>query len=357
MNANDRPSSAAVLRGRYRFVLECFDGDGQLLREVSLDGTHFQRAVYDTCFDGVRKGVLARYDPPAHDDARIEPRFEDASAGGATVSGFRVIVPVDEGGEYARDFHAAYFRCHVLRVRGELARSGELAEDARLQYRVSAVLDDGKTAPRPKRFRLGKPQVCVDIRETPNDEPATAQSWDAPLREDVRVMVDRVVIDDVVNEAREAPDREVGGALLGYIEADPERRDVRVRVTASASGQGTVRSDNASVTFTPETFAQARKLIELRGAGEYVVGWYHSHPFRLCSACDDELAPTCINTKILFFSTDDMQVMEQAFDQPFHVALLAAVEPRVEPFLRHAPVRLFGWRKGELVSRGFEVVE
>jgi hypothetical protein len=39
------------------------------------------------------------------------------------------------------------------------------------------------------------------------------------------------------------------------------------------------------------------------------------------------------------------------------VGLLTAVEPKLERPLGHAPVRLYGWKNGEIVPRGFEVIE
>ena len=61
--------------------------------------------------------------------------------------------------------------------------------------------------------------------------------------------------------------------------------------------------------------------------------------------------------KVLFYSADDEFLMGLTFARPFMVGLLAAVELRLEAALGHAPVRLFGWRDGLVVPRGFEVIE
>ena len=95
-------------------------------------------------------------------------------------------------------------------------------------------------------------------------------------------------------------------------------------------------------------------LAEQRGLGEIIVGWVHSHPFSLCDECPQQAPSECID-KILFFSRDDQFVMQQMFHQPFMIGLLTAIEPRIEAGLGRLPVRLFGWRHGRLVKRGFSV--
>ena len=66
------------------------------------------------------------------------------------------------------------------------------------------------------------------------------------------------------------------------------------------------------------------------------------------------------------FGDDDASVADGAWAisqgypihaQPFMVALQTAIEPKLEQALGHLPVRLYGWRNGEIVPRGFEVIE
>jgi len=60
--------------------------------------------------------------------------------------------------------------------------------------------------------------------------------------------------------------------------------------------------------------------------------------------------------KVMFYSNEDEFLMETSFARPFMVGLLAAVEPRLETVLGHPPVKLYGWKKGIIESRGFEVI-
>jgi hypothetical protein len=59
----------------------------------------------------------------------------------------------------------------------------------------------------------------------------------------------------------------------------------------------------------------------------------------------------------LFFSADDVQLMESTMPHPFMVGLLAGVDTRIQAAVGHLPVRLFGWRHGEILPRGFHVVD
>jgi hypothetical protein len=163
------------------------------------------------------------------------------------------------------------------------------------------------------------------------------------------------VIDEAVEEAARAPGREVGGALLGHLRRDTGTGEIFVEVTCQVPAEQTTATE-MSITFTPATWARVREVIAVRGAGEIFVGWVHSHPFTLCDECPLSPPPECV-AKVLFFSGDDEFLMELSFPRPFMIGLLSAREPRLEAALGHAPVRLFGWRDGEIEPRGFEVID
>ena len=97
-------------------------------------------------------------------------------------------------------------------------------------------------------------------------------------------------------------------------------------------------------------------MLRLRAADEFVCGWYHSHPFSLCAECPLPTPPECL-TKVLSYSEDDVHLMETTFEQPYMVGLLATIDPRIETTLGHLPIKLFGWRDGEIQPRGFDVLE
>src|SRR5262249_11486989 len=159
------------------------------------------------------------------------------------------------------------------------------------------------------------------------------------------VLAPRHVLEEAVAEARQAPDREVGGVLLGHLCRDRDDGALYLEVTCAVPCEET-RATEGSVTFThptgarvPEVGGLARggEVVELRGEGELIVGWVHSHPFLLCAECPRPVPAEC-QAKVLFYSSDDEFLMETAFARPFMVGLLTAVEPR----LGELPVKLFG---------------
>jgi proteasome lid subunit RPN8/RPN11 len=180
-------------------------------------------------------------------------------------------------------------------------------------------------------------------------------AWDHPLAAELPVLIEQSVLVDVVAEARANPHCEVGGLLLGRVVRDNQNSEIFTVITGVASAHDTSESSNVSVTFTPASFLHARKLAVLRGASESICGWYHSHPFKLCAECPLPTPSECIS-KILFYSQDDVHLMETTFEQPYMVGLLAAIDPRIEQTIGHLPVRLYGWRHGMIQQRGFEVV-
>jgi proteasome lid subunit RPN8/RPN11 len=180
------------------------------------------------------------------------------------------------------------------------------------------------------------------------------EAWDAPTAEDFPVRIPRHVLEESVAEARRSPGREVGGVLLGHLRRD-EAGELFLEVACMVPAEQT-RATTVSVTFTHETWARVREVATWRGEGELIVGWVHSHPFRLCAECPEPVPPEC-QTKVLFYSTDDEFLMELTFPRPFMVGLLSAVEPKLEKALGHLPVKLFGWKDGLIVPRGFEVID
>lgn len=338
----------------YQYRLEFFKvRGGARVHELPLARADFHRAVEAAFFDGLRRGLFAEYAPP-FGEARVEPAF--AEEGSPNASGFRVVLPLPGGGEHRREFSAEFFDGRATRVGTELVRAGRVPNNSTILYQLSAYLE-GEEAPAPRglRFTLEPEAVEVPIRPGSLAGHGPRAAWDGPRPGDMPVLVPRRVIDEAVEEAGRAPGREVGGALLGHLRRDTSTGELFVEVTCQVPAEETT-STEVSVTFTPATWASVREVIEVRGEGEIFVGWVHSHPFGLCEECPAKPPPECVD-KVLFFSADDEFLMELSFPRPFMVGLLSAREPRLAAALGHAPVRLFGWRDGRVVPRGFEVID
>jgi len=345
----------AVRPALYQYRLEFFKvRGGERVHDLPLVRADFDRAIETTFFDALRSGQFADYAPPFA-EARIEPDF-GTETGSPHAPNFRVVLPLPDGGELRREFASEFFDQRATRIGADLVRAQRVPNNSTLLYQLSAYLESEEAPARPGlRFTLDAESVAVPIRPGSLAGHGPRQAWDNPREEEMPVLIPRRVIDEAVEEADRAPAREVGGALLGHLRRDRETGTVYVEVTCQVPAEETTATE-VSVTFTPATWARVREVIEVRGEGEIFVGWVHSHPFTLCKDCPLTPPPECV-AKVLFFSTDDEFLMELSFQRPFMVGLLSAREPRLQAALGHAPVRLFGWRDGEIVPRGFEVID
>jgi proteasome lid subunit RPN8/RPN11 len=242
-------------------------------------------------------------------------------------------------------------------VRAQLQRTKQLSDGAELYYRVLAFLDEEETE---RHFAESSnlPSVTtssIALGTANRRRFQLVDTWDNPSVDDLPVLVDLGVIEEIVEETRRNPACEIAGFLLGHLQRDERTQEVYVVVTGLVSATGTTEASSTSVTYTPSSFALARQIMKLRSAGELIIGWFHSHPFKLCSACPLPTPPECI-AKILFYSLDDVDLMQSTFQLPYMVGLLAAVDARIEQAVGHLPVRLYGWCNGEIKPRGFDVV-
>jgi len=343
----------ATENATYVFRLEFADEQRTYVGALELWPADFHRAIGETAFAGFRGGRIADFAPP-WDATRIEPVFAEGGAA-AEASGFRVAIGCPNGNDVMQEFGIGYFAAAASRQRARLLQQNDWPRDKTLVYTLAAYLDDGRRPPagRNKGLAVAAPTLHVTVGTLGRDELRVREAWDAPQAGDLPVLVARSVIEQACAEAGASPDREIGGLLLGRL-LRSEAGGVVLAITCLVSGAGTTDATGDSVTLTPASFAKAREVAALRAAGEFVAGWHHSHPFKFCESCPLPTPPDCL-AKVLFFSADDVQLMESTFSQPFHVGLLSAVEPRLTATLGHLPARLFGWRRGEVVSRGFEV--
>lgn len=318
---------------------------------VALPESALRPIALDMALHALRQGWTTEYDPSAR-RVSIEPLFlADARS---RVAQFRATFRGDVGAEHSRSYGLGFLRPRV----GALERAARPADTdlsgETIHFEVHAYLDERRAASG-LGIELSDEVATLEITERAVAAWGATAPWDSPDANDLQVIVGRRVLDDVLDETVAHPEREIGGLLLGQLLRDPAG-DLYLAVTAAVSaaehGEGTA----TSMTFLPESFAEARRVARLRGRGESVVAWYHSHPMRLCAECPLPTPPECVS-KVLFFSADDVSLMTTTMEHPFMVGLLAAVEPRLEQVLGHPPLRLFGYREGEIVPRGFHVAE
>ncbi len=341
----------------YGFHLELVDEQGQLVHDQRLRSSAFEHALRWTLFDAWRSGKHDAYpEPPVA--AELEPRFPADDGDAPWAEGFTVTIALRDDRVHAYEFGTTYFATLAGRLRAALVRNNAMTSEQVMRYRVAAFLDEAAAVLPGSHLPISVEVVSSGLRLSPvgRDSLGTSHPWDHPRTTDLPVLVDRVVVEDVVDEARAAPDREIAGFLFGHLHRDSESREVFLVVTGLASAADTVQSGGTSVTYTPESFTRARDMLRLRAANEFICGWYHSHPFLLCAECPLPTPPECL-AKVLSYSDDDLHLMETTFEQPYMVGLLATIDPRIETTLGHLPIKLFGWRDGEVQPRGFDVLE
>lgn len=344
-------------RNAFSLHIEYVDDAQQIIRDQRLSLADFDRAIHATAFDAFRHGKLESYRPTV-EDAHVEPLFPTSGASSPRAMGFAVTISLGANREHRVEFELSFFRTFANRLRAELVRTEVMTGQQELYYRLNAFLKDSEEVKRTNKLSLslGPPVSTINVSEGPRPPRGKSEAWDAPCESDLPVTVEYQVITQALEEARENPSREIAGFLLGHVMRDQESGDLIAAVTGLASADSTTESTAASVTYTPASFAQARDIAQLRASGESIIGWYHSHPFQLCNKCPLPPPPECV-AKVLFYSQDDMHLMETTFAHPFMVGLLVAVEPRIESAVGHLPVKMYGWRKGEIHERGFEVTQ
>ncbi len=343
----------------YAFRLELMDAQGAAIAQRSLVEADFSRAALAAYWKAFCSDRIGEYAPQL-ELARVEPRFLSQAAEPSRAEGFRVVIPAHVGEPFHCDFSIRYFAAEAARLRAQFAPPAADAAESPLYYTLHSLLDDRDAPPvDPEAVELGPAVTSVPLVSRSRADLGLIQPWDKPSTTDVPVFVGRSVIEEAYEQATQHPEREVGGLLLGNVCRDAADGKLFVQVTCLVSGEGSTQSTATTVTFTPASFESARSMIALRGQGrqeEIVIGWAHSHPFRLCQECPLPTPPECVD-KILFFSTDDVQVMETTFYQPFMVGLLTGVDARLERALGHAPLRCFRWNDGEVSRAGFFVYE
>lgn len=96
-----------------------------------------------------------------------------------------------------------------------------------------------------------------------------------PREGELRVCVEKKAYAEILSHAKEEPDIEICGVLLGKLKQDKHGSFLHIEHTIrgeKAKGQG------AQVTFTHETWNHIYAEQEKSCPGSDIVGWYHTHP-------------------------------------------------------------------------------
>jgi hypothetical protein len=345
----------------FRYAIEYLDDDGAPIDLVPIepDWTPAREWVH---FRGVRRGE--RPASAASGAARIEPVF-DSTAGAPIASAFRVVFPEGEdppattGSNGAdRDTISAlpYFRSKAREGTATLVDRGVLAPGASYQYRVCAW------ATKPDPLCAAESSLGMTL-ETSDEALAIETSSLAEFHErssspgspgsvgadEMPVFVPREILAEAEGRAHSAGRLESGGILVGKLHRDAELREVFLEITALIPAAH-AEAERLRLTFQPETWTAVRNAMELRDANEAICGFQHSHP-RFCGDCPAESRASCVWARP-FFSGEDVHLHRTIFPKAFQVALLTSDlgGPTYDQ-------SLFGWDRGVVSARGFQVID
>jgi proteasome lid subunit RPN8/RPN11 len=298
--------------------------------EVYRDGVLLESAVASLgpCFeDALWRGVLAGRFPNDGSVPRLCAVPLWASPGPPAVKGFRLEAAGATVGEYDLNVFAPQAQS-VIR---NLLLNKVLLDKEQVEWSVVAA-ESPEDPPR-FRSRLSRAPYPLRIGALAGASPG-----------DVSIMFEPTVLDAIRDAVAAAYPCELAGLLVGELIFDPERHAVeltvkdQLTVTAGAGG-----SSSGHFSFGPESFLSARRAVDRLDNG-VTCGWWHSHP-----PCKDCRAKPDCPADMVFFSTDDQQVMASAFPAAYALALVGGKvrdRPAGDPGFR-----LYAWQRGVVAER------
>ena len=186
---------------QYGFHLECVDEQGELVHDYRLRSSDFEHAMRCTLFDALRQGKLKTYASPCV-ASQVEPRFPSVGDEAPWAEGFTVTIALRDDQQHVVQFGTTYFAALAGRSALSLVRDGAMTSDQVMRYRVAAFLDEAATVVTGPRLPISVETVSSGLRLSPvcRASLGTSQPWDDPRTSDLPVLIDRAVLEDVVDE-------------------------------------------------------------------------------------------------------------------------------------------------------------
>lgn len=315
----------------------------------------FDPAREHTWFKAVREGTL---EPTDAADAVIHPTWyhgpqADANAKGL-VSGFRVELVDSEGRGLAEStFGITYLTADARRISAVFVDAGQLKSGETFLFKVFAYpkAQPGQTQRGIKIKSLASSPLNIKTDRPLADYLERSEAFENAEEEDYPVLIPSRMLEDIAREVRDAVPLETGGTLIMELRRCPRTQRLFSVLTTHMPSQ--MEGELTRLTYTAETWDDARMACELRAADERLGGWYHSHSYlhEACKTCKKRDEGTC-KVSADFLSEQDLFLQRTVFPQAFSVALVASNSPCTG--LKWA---LFGWNQGRMRRRGFYIVD
>ncbi len=345
---------------RYQYTLQLFKKEG----EQDHLGTFAVKPDWEPALEWARFAAI-RKDPPiplllGEGPGTIEPVWH-RSVGAPYLEGFKAVVGGEGRPETMLGIPLAYVASLARAASARLLEAGTLQAGESYQYVVCAYAGEGNAAAAAEETRkiaITSVGQLVDAKEVAMDGlVAGSRPWGEIDDDQMPVFVPQRVIEEAVQAMTAAGDKETGGILIGHLHLDRGGRGLFLEVTAQIPAQH-AEHELTRLTFTPETWTAADAAIALRGRGELYAGWWHTHPSRhWCDQCPSEKRERCKTAGQPsgdFFSAHDVALHHAVFPRAYSVALVFSdgCEEGGHPLWR-----LFGWRYGMLMPRGFHILQ
>jgi len=341
------------IRSDFSYSAEISAYEGPPIQTLELAEPDWEPALQWSYFQQVRAG--ARSPVMRCADGTVEPVW-DEELGRPFVAALR-IAP-GSGRRRARpayDIPNRYLRGEVETAAARLVSAGRLTAGEPFRYRILARprSESGSAGPEDSGAsgiefeRLAQPLLIGRGSLGERLAGGAANDHEHADAIDLRVMMAPSVLEAAIALARTAPGLETGGVLVGGLQHDDSGSELFLDVQALLPARHAV-SQPDRLTFTADTWADAHAALALRGRGESLVGWMHSHP-HFCAKCPPEAQRRCLLARP-FLSEHDRALHRAVFGRPFDVALLVTDHGAAG----HS-CALFGWRRGLIERRGYHL--
>jgi hypothetical protein len=279
----------------------------------------------------------------------------DPTHGEPFLAGLHVAVAGNDGREVGCDIPREYFRGAARGLASRLVQRGAMKETDRFTFVAAALPPDEPSTPAaaaPARCTVRRLAQALPLDDLELDGFfGRAQAGQVIDPMDMPVFITRDVLEETAALTHAAAPRETGGVLAGRLHRDASRPEIFAEVTAQIPARHT-HGDVTRLTFTADTWTEARRAVAARGRRELMLGWWHSHAYmqQNCKTCGGPTRTAC-QGKAEFFSADDGALHRAVFARAFGLGLVVSDSPCEG--LTHA---LFGWRLGMVAHRGFHVL-
>lgn len=333
----------------YQLILDMFTPTGQELGHTPVQV--LERYVEDARFSGICAHALPS--SCIASAATLVPLWRQAGVD-PSLLGFRLDLACDCDGTphtFSKSYDLTALQRPVQHATASLRDNGQLRPEEIVQYRLCAFRT--QAAPDHGRHLHGTSEVMpYPLQQQPLPalpqadrlaDVSTASSFSVLLCEQARRDLEQETLHSIEAGTEQA------GILVGHLHHDPHRQHVFLVITAQVLADTQVERQAMAFHFHADTFLAARDVIRLRGQGEHIIGWWHSHP--PCQAC---LQRTDCTVNTLFFSEQDCLVHEAAFNQPYMVALVTGKAS--EGQARAPALQMYGWQDGCIVQRAYHAM-